>query len=764
MTKNINVFIFFLCFSFFGFAQNNFSGKVVNIENGFELENVQIINLKTKDTIFSNGKGFFKVDVFGVYTFQKLGFVDKEINISDASFRIVQLENSAFVLNEIIINSNHLPRKLKKATTTIQVINTKDIERSNNTDFAPILNRVPGIFMQSGSLNTNRITIRGIGSRNLFGTSKIRAYFKDIPLTNGSGETTIEDFELASIASFEIEKGATSSSYGAGLGGTILLKPQNSYFQDSNIATEFSIGDFGLVKGIVNLNLGFKNNSVRALFSDTKSDGFRNNNEYNRQTFTINSNHYINQKNELTVLASYVDLKAFIPSSINEDDFRNNPEKAAFTWQQSKGFEDANRGILGVTWTYKINDNLEQVTSVFTSFRDALEPRPFNVLQENSFAVGARSRVVGTKKVFNKNMNFTFGGEVFKDTYKVKTFENLYQNFPEGNGSVSGEELSNFKENRTYYNLFLESDYEISSKTTFSVGLNLNQTSYDLKDNFMVSQNNSDQSGDFKFNAILSPKVGLSHLIADNMSIFSSISHGFSPISLAETLLPDGQINTDLKPETGWNFEMGSRGSFLQNKLNYAISLYRLHIKNLVVSRRTAQDEFIGINAGATKHDGLEMSLDYSIFKNKTVSIHPFLSYTLNNFKFEEFIDGENNFSGNELTGVPKQILNVGFDVTSKVGFYGNINYQFVDKMPITDSNSLYSDAYNITNFKVGYSKNINTDLNFNLFFGLNNIFNEHYASQILINATGFGGVAPRYYYPGNPINYFSGVRLNYNL
>ncbi len=113
-------------------------------------------------------------------------------------------------------------------------------------------------------------------------------------------------------------------------------------------------------------------------------------------------------------------------------------------------------------------------------------------MQENSFAIGARSRVLGTKKVFNKNMNFTFGGEVFKDIYTVKTFENLYQNFPEGNGSVSGKELSNFKENRTYYNLFLETDYEISAKTTFSVGLNLNQTSYVLDDNFMVSQNNPD--------------------------------------------------------------------------------------------------------------------------------------------------------------------------------------------------------------------------------------------------------------------------------
>lgn len=764
MIQKIHISILFLCCSFFCVAQNNFSGKVVNFENGFEIQNVRIINIKTKDTLFTNNQGFFKVANFGVHKFQKLGFIDKEINLSDASFRVVQLENSAFVLNEIIVKGNHLPKKLKKATATIQVVNTKHIERSNNTDFAPILNRVPGVFMQSGALNTNRITIRGIGSRNLFGTSKIRAYFKEIPLTNGSGETTIEDFELASIASFEIEKGATSSSYGAGLGGTILLKPQNPYFQDSNIITEFSVGDFGLVKGVVNLNLGFKNNSFRTVYSTTKSDGFRENNEYDKQTVTLNSNHYINSKNELTVLASFVKLKAFIPSSINEEDFRNNPEKAAFTWQQSKGFEDANRGILGVTWNYQIANNLEQITSVFTSFRDALEPRPFNVLQENSFAVGARSRVLGTKKVFNKIINFTFGGEVFRDTYKAKTFENLYQDFPERNGSVSGEELSNFKENRAYYNFFLETDYDITPKTTFSFGLNLNQTSYILEDNFIVSQDNPDQSGEFKFKSILSPKVGVSYLITGDISAFSSISHGFSPISLAETLLPDGQINTDLKPETGWNFEIGSRGSFLQNTLNYTISLYRLDIKNLVVSRRTAQDEFIGINAGATKHDGLEMNIDYSIFKNKTVSINPFLAYTFNNFKFVEFIDGENDFSGNELTGVPKQIFNVGFDLTSKIGFYGNINYQFVDQMPITDSNSLYSEAYSLTNFKVGYLKDINSNLNFNLFFGLNNIFNEQYASQILINATGFGGAAPRYYYPGNPINYFSGVRFNYNL
>ena len=82
--------------------------------------------------------------------------------------------------------------------------------------------------------------------------------------------------------------------------------------------------------------------------------------------------------------------------------------------------------------------------------------------------------------------------------------------------------------------------------------------------------------------------------------------------------------------------------------------------------------------------------------------------------------------------------------------------------MPITDSNSLYSDSYNLTNAKIGYQVNINKMLKLNVFFGVNNIFDVHYASQILINASGFGGNAPRYFYPGTPVNYFGGINLNY--
>lgn len=744
-------------------AQQTIKGKIIDSENKIPLSGVTLINTQSNKSVTTDINGTFEINS-GIYKLNKTGYHEKIIEINDSKYFIIQLHIKPSELNEVVVNASHIPQKLKNSVTTISILSAKEIERSNNFNIAPLLNRVPGVHMQSGALNTNRITIRGIGARNLFGTANIRAYFQDIPLTTGNGETTIEDFELTSISRFEIIKGATSSIFGAGLGGTILLTPQSSYLNQTNISSEVSIGSFGLLKGIVNINHGTSKNSFKTVYSNTHSDGYRDNNDYKRQTITFNSNHFLGEKNELSFLASYVDLKAFIPSSLNEETFINNPTDAAFTWGQSQGFEDSQRGIFGLSWSHQYNSKIKHITSVFTSFRNAYEPRPFNILDENTFATGIRSRLIGNSKLFNKNLNWTLGGEFFRDRHKSKTFENLYPDFPIGTGSVEGKQLSNFKEKRTYYNFFVETNYEFIEKTTLSIGFNFNQTSYNLNDRFVATENNPDQSGTFNFKGIVSPKFGVLHVLSDNISVYSNISHGFSPITLGETLLPDGQINTNLKPETGWNFEIGSRGSIIKNRLQFNLAIYRLNIRNLLVSRRTADDQFIGINAGRTQHDGLELELNYKWLNKDALSISSFANYTLNNFTFKEFVDENNDFSGNDLTGVPSDIFNAGIDVDSSVGIYGNINFQYVESIPITDSNSLFSKSYNLTNIKIGYKLTINQKIKLNAFFGLDNIFDEVYASQILINASGFGGKAPRYFYPGLPINYYTGLNLNYTF
>ena len=186
-------------------------GKVISLENKLAIPEVEITDDNGQKVEISDFNGFFLLNSSGNYTFEKKGYISKRISIQKSKFILVELHEKPLDLAEVVIKSSHFQSELKEISAAISVISESQINSNDGLNIAPILNSVPGVYMHNGALNTNRITIRGIGSRNLFGTSKIRAYYEDIPLTNGSGETTIEDIELQGIARMEILKGPSSS-------------------------------------------------------------------------------------------------------------------------------------------------------------------------------------------------------------------------------------------------------------------------------------------------------------------------------------------------------------------------------------------------------------------------------------------------------------------------------------------------------------------------------------------------------------------------
>ena len=741
------------------FSQNIF-GKVVDRENAIGLTNVKVISIDSTFSTISDENGVFQVPTGHRYTFAKEGYNSITVDISSSSKIIVQLEAIPESLNEVLITSNNFKSQLKTLPTAISVVSSHDIQKNDIINIAPILNTVPGVYMHSGTLTTNRITIRGIGSRNLFGTGKIRAYYQDIPLTNGSGASTIEDIELSSLGRIEILKGPSSSTYGAGLGGTIELIPDKGKLGELSINGGYTFGSYGLQKYLLQSSLSDLRNTAKITYSNLHSDGYRENNNTDRQTFTIATQHFFGDSDQLVFIGNYIDLKAYIPSSINENAFLNNPQSAAFTWKRSKGYEDYQKGLFGLSWHHDYSLKTKQYTSIFTSYQNSYEPRPFNILKEKTRGIGLRSRVASEFDLFSKLFKWTLGGEVFWDNNVYQTYENLYEDFAPEVGSVKGDLLSNFKEKRSYFNLFFDSKYNLSEKTVFTFGINFNKTSYTLDDKF--DSDGIDFSGDYNFDNILSPKFGLTHQISDNSMFYVTVSHGFSPPSLEETLLPDGLINTNIKPECGWNYEIGSRGNLFNNKLSFDLAIYRMDVKNLLVARRTSNDEFIGINAGKTRYNGLEIAINYALLNSEVIEIKHSNALAYNDFKFKDFVDDMTDYSGNDLTGVPNLTFNSNLDVQTQFGFYALLNYNYVGKIPIRDDNSVYSDSYQLVNTKFGFKSSQEKHFQFDAYLGINNILNEHYASMLLINAEGFGGTALRYYYPGEPSNYYAGINFKY--
>jgi iron complex outermembrane receptor protein len=462
----------------------------------------------------------------------------------------------------------------------------------------------------------------------------------------------------------------------------------------------------------------------------------------------------------VSLLVNHTYYTAQIPSSIGRTDFEEDPSQAAFTWQQSRGFESDDQTLTGLSVKHEFTDDFKTTTSIFYTYSDHYEPRPFNILDEFTNGFGLRTVFNKSFDFLNRKAEWTFGGELFKDEYHWKTIENLYQE-NNGNGSLEGMLLSYNEEFRQQLNLFSSVTLPILEDVTMQFGVNYNKTNYDFQDEFNSGETNKSISR--SFDAIVAPNLNVLYQFTKTQNVFANVSYGFNYPSLEEALTPEGLINAEISPEKGFNYEIGSESFFFQRKLHILASVYVLDIKDLLVAQRIDDDQFIGRNAGRTLHKGLELSSDYKFKLGEDFIISPYVNATFNWHRFKDFISDNTDFSGNKLTGVPAMTIasGIGFQY-HKIALFTNQLY--VGEMPINDANSLYSDAYTILNLKLTYDTQLFKTLDFRLNFGINNVLDSQYASAILINATGFNNSEPRYYYPGNPRNYYGGISFRYHL
>lgn len=735
------------------------SGVVVDASNEVLLPGANIYSDDSTLTI-SDQNGFFDLDIKSYPAKIQVSFIGYEtvdLNIPEPTRNLsIELTASNFMLGEVIVTAYVSNQSIIEIPGSISMAGKKDIKIDNDVNFIPALNRVTGVYAHTGTYNTNRITVRGIGSRSLFTTAKIRAYYENIPLTTGDGETNVEDIDPNLIDRMEIIKGPSSSLYGAGLGGTLLIKSKTPTNQEKYVKYQFTGGSFGYFKNGLSFDYGTHKNRIGLNINKIRSEGYRENNNFDRLSIGLSYKSYLSSKTSLNFIFNYIDLYAQIPSSLNKIIYDTNPRAAAANWAAAEGFEDYKKLLSGLGLSHVFNKHSSINMSIFYTFRDSYERRPFNILTDNTHALGSRIDYTYRTEWGQTHFDLTAGGEYFIDYYSWKTIEN--------DDKEEGDLLSDNKEFRENINTFIKADLTLKSGTFITAGININRTNYDYEDIYSIDQD--DNSGSYSFGTTFSPRIAISHPVYKKIYIYGNISHGFSPPALSETLTPDGSINPEIQPETGINYEIGTKGMIINQKLYYDIAFFSMHVDNLIVARRTGEDEFIGVNAGKTVNNGIEFSLNYNFLKKSLNdrNLNGFISYTYANYYFKEFIENDNDYSGNQLTGVPGNVLNIGFAFKIPGGLYGNLFYQYVDKMPMRDDNSVYSDPYQLLNGKIGFNLPISKHFMIDIYGILNNIFNEKYASMISVNAASFGGNLPRYYYPGLPFNFYFGTEIRYNF
>ena len=210
------------------------------------------------------------------------------------------------------------------------------------------------------------------------------------------------------------------------------------------------------------------------------------------------------------------------------------------------------------------------------------------------------------------------------------------------------------------------------------------------------------------------------------------------------------------------NYELGARSEIISKILYVDMAYYFFNLNNTIVTRRDAAGADYFVNTGKTAQQGFELSVNYYLLRNQLKffrEVKLWSNYTYSNAAFKTYQQGDNDYSGNKLTGTPPNVIVAGVDVVTKTGLYANCTYSYTDRIPLNDANTFTASPYHLFFSKIGFKKKIGKVVEGEIYFVFNRSFNTPYSLGNDLNAAG-----NRFFNPSAPENISGGIKLKFNL
>jgi outer membrane receptor protein involved in Fe transport len=288
--------------------------------------------------------------------------------------------------------------------------------------------------------------------------------------------------------------------------------------------------------------------------------------------------------------------------------------------------------------------------------------------------------------------------------------------------------LSDYKTKISNYASFLNFEFSPVEKLRVVASVRYDLFRYDFNNNLPPSSFSGapDAINDF---SRISSKIGLTYNFSSRTGLYANYSEGFIPPQVTE--MYNGVKVPDLKPSLARNYEAGGWFEIISKVLTADVSVYRLNSTNEVVSTKLDDGSFANLNAGKTRHEGVELGLNATPSKDVTIR----WSGAYSKHKFVQYHEKGETYDGNEMNGAPNWMYNTevwykprfmkGFRIGAEVQHIGNY---FAD----AKNTSVY-EGYTVLNLRAGYEfKSIEVWIN------AMNITDNYYANIVTKSSSGY--------------------------
>lgn len=640
------------------------------------------------------------------------------------------------VIEEIVVTAQKREQNLQEVGISISSLGSERLENEGAQSLNDMMGLVPGVTFSAIGPGQGNLVIRGIASapvpafnNNL--KESVGVYINDTPVSQANFNTDIGPFDLERI---EVLRGPQGTLYGSGsLSGTvryITKKPDKDGFA-GKVAGEVSSTDNGgtnyRVKAMVNLPLS-ETFALRVVGYNEFDDGFiRGVGPVDNGGDENDSDRYGARVAARWTPTSKLTADASVIIQRTERDIRSTDNPGfAFSpfpvgdyeqYRVAETFADIDSDL------YNLSLNYELGWGTVTSSTSYLDRKFFETTDFNApilFLFGIDVPAITTTDVklqdwsqelriatnFDGPLNFV-GGLFYLDNERKHGSNTPAPGFDAALSAIFG-----FPFSTTFFNappdtvftqsvvvderqiaLFGELTYDLTERISATLGLRW----FDVEQDFFLSSGGPAATGQppAEFSAgedDINPKFMLTYALSDDVLLSAQAARGFR-LGGTNEAIPPGICGADLdalgltsapesfSSESVWNYEIGAKTTWLDNRLVVNGSVYYIEYDDVqITTSLTCGFPFID-NTGKAEANGVEIELTAIPFDGLELN----MSGTYNDAELSQDVPTLNASDGDQLPLSSKYSFNATaryeFPVTGTLDAFVQYNYLYNSKI-----------------------------------------------------------------------------------
>ncbi|HEX6815309.1 MAG TPA: TonB-dependent receptor [Gemmatimonadaceae bacterium] len=720
-------------------AQGSVHGTVVDNQTGAPIAGASVIAPDTTVRSLTDDHGAFRLSSstsIEHITVSAVGYVTKDVPVTNPSVAMhIRLSVAPVKLAGVQVVAN-------SPAPSTAVLTQHDLDRSSGLSLQSAINTVPGVFMQTRTpFGGARITLRGYypstsgNSPNANGLG-YQVFLNNIPITDATGTTVLDDIDYSTLGSALVIKGPASSLYNSYIGGTVLLETARPTPNATSVGEQVVSGTDGLLRTNTSFETANDDGDLSLNYGHQRYDSFRPHSGSTKDYFRAAGDMVVSTSQTLSAYFSYNRSFEQLAGEIDSTPFYRRVAESNPAYLANNSHIRVYSVIAGLTDQYRLGDHFTNQTTVFGVGRNSGQPFAHGFTDVNQFNFGARTQ-------------FGFSGQLGASTGVGGT---LGASVEQSNLTSNGvfivpappfpERPTDQENSATASSIFTEWSFALPEAVTITAGASLNRNRFSIRNLLnagMLFDTTQVQSRSFDWD--FDPRIAVSKEIHGTALVYASVSGGYTPPLLSNAVASDGTVDLGLKPEHAVQYEVGTQGNFLDQRLTGQLSLFDIENTDKLVTE-TANAVTFTTNAGKQRNRGVEVSLSYlavSDTSRSISSVRPWASYAFTDATFSDFKSDNNDnaqtvdFSGNDVPRVPRHMVNAGVDVASNAGVYVDGTYQYVSKVPVTFDNSTWVRSYDLLGLKVGYKTNVTHHWLLDLSAGGDNLAGSTYYSFLFV-------------------------------